>query len=164
MLTKDDLQNNLDRVHEWIRSADYKVSIFLAFQGLMTVLVITDLFERLSKSVLINVSLDSLLISIILITLSYSILKSFFALHPRLNLNTSRKSATYFHDISKRTLASFRRFIKKIDQEHYKQDLIEQIYYASKVAEYKYIHFREAMILFVVAFFFILLEYLLTLT
>ena len=49
MLTKNDLETNLERVHDWIKSADQKVSIFLAFQGVVLTLLFSSIFSWWDK-------------------------------------------------------------------------------------------------------------------
>lgn len=50
MIEKNDAEKNLVRVHEWTRAADQKISIFLAFQGVLLTLLFPMIFKSFQIS------------------------------------------------------------------------------------------------------------------
>lgn len=160
MLGKNDLESNLVRVHEWIRAADQKVSIFLAFQGV----VLTIIFPAVSSWVLVNVKNFSYTILVILTTafvlIGYSIYKSASAIIPRLAKDEKQKSITYFGDIAKFELENFKKNIKQMSTEEYENELIEQIHISSKIASRKHIQFRDAIFIFFGGMFLLAISFL----
>lgn len=42
-----ELENNLTRTQDWIKSADQKISIWIAFEGVLTTLISPYLFTRI---------------------------------------------------------------------------------------------------------------------
>jgi len=145
MLKITELENNLLIVHEWIKVADQKVSIFLAFQGI----VLTMLFPGTFSWVVQNISCFNfifIILSIGLILIGFY--KSISAIIPRLTKDDKKKSITYFGDIAKFDLAKFREAVKKISKEQYEDELIEQIHISSRIAIKKYSQFRGAIFYF----------------
>jgi len=150
MLTKNDLEVNLARIHEWTRSADQKVSIFLAFQGVVLTLLFTNIFSLVVDN-LKNLPCKTLSIILIIsgITLAgYSVYKSISAIIPQLNKDKKRKSITYFGDIAKFNYQDFRKEIKEINIDKYEIELIEQIYTSSKIVALKHSQLRDAIFSF----------------
>jgi hypothetical protein len=148
MIEKADLENNLQRIHEWTRSADEKVSIFLAFQGI----VLTLLFERVFSWTKNNFTLLCngyyvIAVIIALVLIAFSIHKSTSAIRPRLN-GGKKKSIIYFGHISSLDSESFKKEVKNTNQNDYEDQLIDQIYISSKIASRKHTQFRDALICF----------------
>jgi len=148
MIDKIDLENNLNRVHEWIRAADQKVSIFLAFQGV----VITFLFPKLlswSPRSLGSISWASILALLAgLIFLLYGLIKSVCALIPRLKKKTKGESFIYFGDIAEMNFGYFKKGLAKLDGKDYENELIKQIYISAKIAKTKHQQFGDSIISF----------------
>lgn len=148
MLNKNDLELNLNRVHEWIKSADQKISIFLAFQGVVLTLLFIKVFSWVVKN-LTNFSCINLLLLILgVIIVAYSIYKSFFAIMPQLNNSKKRKSLIYFKDIAEFDLDDFEKKVQEMSSDEYEKELIEQIHKSSGIATQKHLQFREAAFLF----------------
>lgn len=148
MLTQTNLETNLERVHEWIKSADQKVSIFLAFQGVVLTLLFTNIYSWVVNN-LTAFSIFNLIIFISgIVLIGYSFYKSTLAIVPCLIKDKKTKSITYFGDIAKSNINDFKKIIKKIDVEEYKNELVEQIYISSKIAVTKHSQFRDAIFTF----------------
>ena len=158
-MTKDDLEKNLDRVHEWIKAADQKVSIFLAFQGVVIVILmpyIQDLFSKY-QSVCSVYRMPLVLGSVVL--MSYGLLKSAMALIPRLK-NHIKKSLIYFGDISAMKIEDFKKDLENMSEADYKQQLIEQIHVSSRIAAVKHKQFKDSVLLFILGLGLFILIYL----
>jgi predicted CopG family antitoxin len=148
MLTKNDLESNLIRIHEWIKSADQKVSIFLAFQGIILALLFINVFSWIIKN-LIDFSCINLFLFILgIILVAYSIYKSLSAIIPRLNNGKKRKSIIYFGDIAKFDLDDFEKKVQEMSNNEYEKELIRQIHVSSKIAVQKHSQFRDSIFLF----------------
>lgn len=161
MLAKNDLETNLERVHEWIKSADQKVSIFLAFQGVVLALLFSGIFSWATEN-LKDLSCKNLLPFISgIILVSYSIYKSTSAIIPRLAKDKKKKSITYFGDIAKFDLGDFKKAIKETSTEEYENELTEQIYISSKIATRKHSQFRDAIFAFFGGMILLMLSFLL---
>lgn len=152
MLTKNDLETNLERVHEWIKVADQKVSIFLAFQGIILVFLLENIFSWTTKN-MENLSCKDLLLLVSGIVLTIlSVYKSTSAIIPRLTKTTTKNkkriSITYFGDIAELDLEDFKTAVKEISADAYENELTEQIYISSKIATRKHSQFRDAIFSF----------------
>lgn len=146
-MNSDELEDNLNRIHEWLRAADQKVGIFLAFQGV----VISLLFPKMAKWICINLLIFSWLEIILtifgLVLLSYGLTKSVVALIPRLKKNLP-KSIIYFGDIAEMRIDDFKEEISKLNGKRYEDELIKQIHICAIIAKKKHEQFRESIITF----------------
>lgn len=160
MLEKNDLDSNLLRVHEWIKAADQKVSIFLAFQGIALTIILSTIYDWMSSS-LINSSCANLaILAGSFVLFGFSIYKSISSIIPRLSKDSNSKSIIYFWDISQLELSDFRKRIKEINSEEYEDELINQIYISSKIASRKHSQFREAILIFCMSIVLLLISFL----
>lgn len=148
MLEKVDLETNLLRVHEWIRTADQKASIFLAFQGF----VLTLLFESVSSWIARYLSSAPYMILILVLAgttlIGFSVYKSISVVLPRLTKDGRKRSITYFGDIARFELSEFRKTLKEIQIDEYENELIDQIHVSSRIAAKKHVEFRDAIFAF----------------
>lgn len=149
MLTKLDLETNLQRIHEWIKAADQKVGIFLAFQGVVLTFLFAKIFSWATEN-LQTLPCNSLLLLIAgIILVNYSICKSISAIIPRLAKDKKKKSITYFGDIAKFDLGDFQKAIKETSVDEYESELTEQIHISSKIAVRKHSQFRDSLFVFI---------------
>jgi hypothetical protein len=140
MLETDTLEKSLERVHNWIRNTDQKVSIFLGFQGVLIGLLFKDVFSWIWKNYFL---LDCFLWSVLMISLGllvYSLYESATTIAPQLKNHHKEKSPTYFHDIAGMKLEEYRKVIQNMDSDAYKQELINQIHISSGICAKK--HFK----------------------
>ena len=151
MLTKNDLEINLTRTHDWIKSADQKVGIFLAFQGVILTLLFLKIFLWIMKN-WETFGYDAFFIISGIILMVCSIFKSVSAIIPRLNKGKgkekNKKSMVYFGDIAKLEFENFKKNIDKASAGDYRSELVEQIYVCSKIAWRKHVQFRDSIFLF----------------
>lgn len=143
-----DLEKNLDRIHEWIRAADQKISIFLAFEGVILTLLIPPSFNFFHKNLHYFSNIEIFLIASALILMAYSIIKSMIALVPRLNTKNEGKSLIYFGDIANFSLQDYKHAIAKMTNENYTEALAEQIHTSARIAMTKHVQFKDSLILF----------------
>ena len=145
-MNKTDLENNLDRVHEWIKSADQKISIWLAFQGIFLTIVAQPIVNILKSIKHIDLRTVIFLISLILI--SYSLYKTISAMSPRIKSNKHR-SLLYFGDIGSISIKKYKSKLKNYSDDDLINDLILQIHISSKIAIKKHKKFNTSLILFI---------------
>lgn len=156
MLEKIDLENNLNRIHEWIRAADQKVSIFLAFQGVVLTLLVPTVIQWFLKN-FNELSSYSILLSITATTLlSCGIYKSATAIIPRLNSKSKNKSLVFFGDIATFTPQDYQKAVNRMSDKDYSEALLEQIYISAKIAATKHSQFRDSVILFLMGVLFLI--------
>lgn len=160
MLEKSDLETNLARVHDWIKSADQKVSIFLAFQGVVLTILFTNVLPYLIENLDDFTCLNAFIHVVGIVLIGFSIYKSSSAIFPRLAKDTSRNSLTYFGDIARIDLKDFKKGIKDVSLEEYEGELIDQIHISSKIAVKKHVQFRDAIIAFFSGVLFVFIGFL----
>lgn len=151
MDNKDILEATLTRVQDWIKSADQKVSILFAVEGLFITLIFPS-SVLWTKSILQEGHCLSLLTGISgVVVLLFSLYKVSVAITPRLHRKGDAKSLLYFGDISKRKLADFKEKIKKLTPEEYDEQLAEQVHTSSRIATSKHEHLRDSLLAFMLA-------------
>lgn len=152
-MNNDKLRENLSTIQEWIKSADQKVSIWFAFQGIFLTFIMGYFFDFLSSSSnkLPSTIVFALLVSSILVLIGFSAYKSICVIYPRIK-NNSKKSLLYFGDIGNMTKKEFNYKLKNYSEKDYRKDLISQIYISSFIATKKHKNFRDSIICFVIGF------------
>lgn len=146
-------ENILNRVQEWIKSADQKVSIFLAFQSLL-ITIFLPIFSLENFYKILNCKFETLItiFSVAgIIFLVLSIFKSISAIIPRIGKKVPR-SLTYFGSIADMELSDYKKLSKNTDNKEYNDELLTQIHISSKIAKKKHVLFREAIIFFSIGF------------
>lgn len=160
MIAQDSLELMLNRVHDWIKAADQKVSIFLAFQGV----ILTILFSNFSSWEFTNLLtlsyLEFVLLMLSVILFVFSISKSISAIIPRLNMNRLKKSLTYFGDIAQMDNNKYSVMLKTASNNIYRSDLIDQIHISSKICTYKHKEFSNAIITFILGIILLLVDWI----
>lgn len=150
-MNKSDLEANLTRIQDWIKSADQKISIWFAFQGVFITLI-TPYF--LTKTFFVRLLTFCSSQIFILVTgfgfIAYGIFNSASALVPRLKNNTGKKSMIYFGDITSLNLDDFKKELNSYSESDYEEDLKRQIYISSKISSKKHKLFRNSIISFFV--------------
>ena len=115
MITKDELENNLNRVHEWIRAADNKVSILLALEGIVITLLLSDSLASYAKSFQYN-CWNIVFIIASLVLLFISAYKAVLAIIPRLSRKRKKLSLFYFGDVAEMDLKEYNKALKELDE------------------------------------------------
>jgi hypothetical protein len=159
MLKKTDLESNLLRIHEWIRTADQKVSIFLTFQGVILAIIFPDVFSWVSTNIKIFSDIDLVTFISAVVLIGYSLYKSTSVIIPRLNKDKEQKSITYFGDIANFKLTDFKKRIKQTSEEDYENEIIEQIYISSKIALRKHLQFKDVIFTFFIGIFLLIVDF-----
>lgn len=149
-MTTEQLEANLNRIHEWIRAADQKASIFLAL--VLGTLALGG--KDFSGFVISRFSSESVLLILALaisnVVLVWSIFKALMIIKPSVANNA--KSFTYFGRIAQVSLKDYRKTISRVNTEKYKDELVEQIHTSSKIARGKHRQLAEAVKLFCIYF------------
>jgi len=160
MISNEYLEKNLQRIHEWIRSADQKVSIFLAFEG-----VVLSFLYTITKRFVENKSnsLDGIFYSLLvtsIVCFGYSLLKLCFSLISRTkNTSKKKKSISFFGDIASLSEPEFKKIIKKSNNDTVGDDLVSQIYVSSVIAAKKHKIFQESLYLLFLSVSFLILAF-----
>lgn len=147
MLELETQEKNLDRVQDWTQNADQKVSIFLALTGAVSVFSLPYLFKVFPNNGFYGI----LLFSATLIFLFMSFYKSIKAIKPNISKSQKQKSMIYFGDIVTFTLDQYKNKLKDFSKEDYRNDLTNQIYICSKIANTKHSLFSDSIIYFVLS-------------
>jgi hypothetical protein len=146
MLKNDELEKILNRVHEWIRSADQKISIFLAFEGILVTLLAPSLMGWLRFAVRACRPFSFLLLCVGTGLIFYSFYKMIFeALMPRVSHALTARSVLFFGDIASFKLLEYQKRVEEINDDEMKTDFVSQIHVSSVIASAKHAKFKEAV-------------------
>lgn len=150
-----ELGDNLNRIHEWIKNADQKISILLAFIGVFLTLTIPQIGDWYieNSSNLTYLTNFSFIIAFGLTV--FSLIKLVTTLSPALDKKKYPKSLLYFGDIAKLEVEDFRENISTYTKDKFRNDLIDQIYICSVIAKNKHNGFGKALMFFLGAVTFI---------
>ena len=145
-------ETSLTRVHDWVKAADAKVSIWIAFQGILTAVispyVSTKIIPIITK-VHWSVS-GTFAISLILFCISF--IESISAITPRLNIaKSATKSLVYFGHIALMGFAEYDQKLSQYDEAKYILDLKQQIHISSQIALRKHREFRFSILFFFIS-------------
>lgn len=144
----EELESNLTTIHEWIKSADQKASIFVAISiGLLAFggnEYVNFMIERLANS-----PLWLILLSVIcIVTLGWSIVKALLIIKPSLSNNAT--SVTFFGHIAQWNLKTYRKKINAMNKKDYWNEITEQIVTTSKIAQKKHSELSESIALLLI--------------
>lgn len=160
MLVKEDLLHNLTRTDDWIRAADQKVSIFLAFQGVVLTILIPVLASWIKENYLIISCWQFYILGVGTAMVIAGIFKSTLAVIPRLKNKSHKKSILYFGHIAQFDLADYKKKISEISDDQYLDEVISQTYVLSIIALKKHQHFRGSILLFLIGLLLLLFGYI----
>jgi hypothetical protein len=162
IMSKEELENNLNRVHEWIRSADQKASIWLTFVGVYLTLTY-EKYVSLAKIVYSEIPCISFLYIISLILLIISLYKGFRVIFPKVSHN-KRKSLLFFGDIASISLDDYIDKLNKYNDKDFEKDIITQTHISAEISVSKHSNFKESIVYFLISLAVIVLVYLQTIT
>ncbi|MEO8785332.1 MAG: Pycsar system effector family protein [Candidatus Saccharimonadales bacterium] len=145
-MTTEQLETSLNRVHEWIRAADQKASIFLALVLGGLALGGNEFLGYLSTIFNDKPVWLATVLMLSTVILVWSITEALFIIKPSVANNA--KSFTYFGHISQISLSEYRTIVTEVSNIKYKDELIEQIHTSSKIARKKHEQLAEAVKLF----------------
>lgn len=151
-MTSDQLEKVLEQIHEWIRSADQKVSILLAFEGVFILAFIEKIANGLTAALNVPSCCLIFLYLLVFLFLILSIWKSIQTITPRLKHEHKKKSPIYFGDIAQISIESYQEKISTLSSADYSQELVKQIHTCSCIASKKHTAFRDALILLFISF------------
>ena len=155
-MNKDDLQYILSRNDEWIRGADQKVSIFLAFQGVVLTILLPGLYSWFSENYFILPCETLYLSGLGLVLMFFGIIEAAGVIIPRLNNTSPKKSFLYFGDIAGKDLSEYKKELNLVTNEKFEDELINQIHMLSKISTRKHRHFKYSIVFFLSGVFFLL--------
>ncbi len=161
MLTIDHCERILDRIHEWIRAADQKISIFLAFQGIVITLFVSSVAEWLRQAFVASDTLGSILLIGAIVSFCYSFYKIFRALIPQLVNVHVQKSMTFFGDIASIDLTTFSAKLNTTTEDDLRNDFIQQAFVSAKIASAKHVGFQTSVRAFLLGCGLVLAEWVL---
>ena len=154
MIDKNDLENNLNRIHEWIRAADSKVSILLALEGIVITLLLSDGFTDYVKGIQYNYW-NTIMVIASLVLLFVSAYKAVLAIIPRLKRKKKKASLLYFGDVAQMDLKAYEKAMKEMSEDEYVEHLLEQTHISSAIATSKHKHFKDSTLALVWSFVFL---------
>lgn len=148
MIEKNDAEKNLLRVHEWTRTADQKISIILAFQGVLLAVLFPMIFKWFWKNNPYFMAWEIIFLVMAGILLWFGIGKSFSAIIPRISNNAKKKSLTFFGHIASDSLSEYKSRLEEATEESIVDDLVSQTHFSAKIAQTKHSELRDSMISF----------------
>lgn len=152
-MTRAELENSLSKIHDWIRVTDQKVSVWLAFQGL--VIGISRPYILPEHFLAYFFSSDAWLKVILIagvVTLLLSLAKTILVLLPRLTKSRRKYSILYFKDICDMGMREYKRRVQRNTDRDLKEDLETQIYTCSVIASRQRSLFSDSIVYFVIGF------------
>ena len=147
-MTTPQLELALDRVHEWVRNADQKVSIFLAVQGILLTIVLSDSFSWVRDHWIELPNWSQLLLAAAVVLFILSIYRSVSTLLPKMRNTSPHKSMTFFVDIASMSLEEYSQVVQEDKDEDYRSDLVQQIHTSAVIARRKHVNVAQAISLF----------------
>lgn len=153
-MKKEELWKIYERNCDWIKFSDTKAGILLTIYGIIITIIYSnssDLYLVLNQSkILVFTS------TVVGITSIISVSFSFLCINPRLK-NTNIKSNIFFGTITKNhlNLKSFKESLKK---HKLKEDLQEQVYTTSKIADKKFKNITWSIRFFVLSLFILIIN------
>ncbi len=147
-MTTDQLERQLDRVHEWIRSLDIKISILAVLEvALVTTLATSykgSLVHIMNENLYFNFLLH-VVGGLLLFVGIYFLVKGLF---PKINNTSEKFSLTFFGDIAKIKPTNFKESILSANEQDLKLDFIQQIHVSASVASKKHVYFQKSITFF----------------
>ncbi len=141
------LQFELDKNTDWIKTADQKTSIYLAFLGFLVTLLSPKIILWIATH---QCPIDSWKLYIMALGLLIFIGGLFycvFALISKLKGNRKMKGLVYFGDIRQLEYHDYSKKIHAQSQEDYIEDLIEQVYTTAVIAYDKHTQFTNSVLI-----------------
>lgn len=151
------LEKQLLSVHDWIKSADQKISIaFALINGILIAVSIP-----LTKIILANISLITqpllfILLSEFIILYTISEIYALRALIPKITSEDSKSSLLFFGSIATLTSSQYKERIAKLSAMQLQNDYISQITICSEIALKKHSRLTGSLLSFAFAIFFLI--------
>jgi len=151
----------LASINGWISSADQKVSIFLALEGVIITLLIPNYLKSITDRFQTHTMQfwPGALIILTVLSLGYSIFRSLTVIFPR--LTNKACSHLYFGCIKNMDFNKFSRDMERMSENSYLKELYEQIHTNSKIANCKHEAFQHAIVAFIVGMLLCMVSYIL---
>ncbi len=147
-MKKDELEYLFSNVNRWINNADGKINIFIGIQLGVIGLLFFNFFDW-SKSAFSRMTLiESILFLIGILFVLWSIFHSLKGIFPILKSRGENGELVYFGAITKISLSKFRKLVSEATDKQYIDDLVEQIYTNSHIAQDKFESYKKAVISF----------------
>lgn len=152
-------ETNLARIHEWIRAADQKLSIFVALQAAL-ILGVTPLFltELSEKQAMAGWQLITAIVVAYLL-FAGGLISCLISLYSNLQVKQKGKketitedqlSLTFFNHIANMTSESYKKRMREMSRKTYEDELLSQVYVSAGIAAKKHRFFNASLILFVI--------------
>jgi hypothetical protein len=151
-MNKQDLENNLDRIHGWIKSVDQKIGIWLAFQSIFLTIITPYLIDKILSMHLLytNKRISVLFVGCALIIISF--FKVVLTFTPRISKTQRSKSILFFGDIADMGLDEFRKRVSSYSPSDFEDDLVSQSYISSVIVFKKFKFFQDSLLFFFIGF------------
>lgn len=145
MLKPTQIEKILDRIQEWIKAADQKISVLLAFQGVVLTLIAPKLLAWFRFAVAHGRLTSFSLLLLGSLALLAGVVHILRALIPSLKHVLPSASITFFGDIAGMKLADFKNAIAGANDASLKDDLIAQAYVSASIASKKHVRFVSSI-------------------
>ena len=143
----------LDNIKEWINNVDIKISILIAFMGVVLGYILIDsnidFIERIvttinNNSLSFSKIAKGLLVLLLYFNTIFSIIKLIYALKGKINIKEFKESGVtlnslvFYGSISKYNYEEFNKKIKNQTKQSNINDILSQVYINSKICNKKF--------------------------
>jgi len=143
----------LDNIKEWINNVDIKISILIAFMGVILGYILIDsnidFIERIvttinNNSLSFSKIAKGLLVLLLYFNTIFSIIKLIYALKGKINIKEFKESGVtlnslvFYGSISKYNYEEFNKKIKNQTKQSNINDILSQVYINSKICNKKF--------------------------
>ena len=145
MLKPTQMEKILDRVQEWIRAADQKISILLAFQGVVIAMFASKILIWVGDAVTCGGYWSFALLLLGPAGMAVGAVQILRALSPHVSHSLPKSSISFFGDIAKHTHVDYQNDVAAAGDNTYEDDLVSQTYASSVIANTKHSRFSSSV-------------------
>jgi hypothetical protein len=134
------LQEELKRISEWIKFADQKVAFLAVYYSALFGFIVANGDAAIQKLLYLNscvLLIDLFVILLGIVSFSFGVTLIISAIFPRLNNRLTNKSLFYYGSVSNMRFVDFKKKMTELSEDETKEQIIEQIYTNSVIADQK---------------------------
>jgi hypothetical protein len=139
------MEKILDRVQEWIKAADQKISVLLAFQGVVVGIFAPKILAWMRTCVSCDGYWSFSFLLFGSASMAFGAVQILRALSPRVSHTLPKSSISFFGDIAKRTLTDYQNDVAAAGDDAYKDDLVSQTHASAVIANAKHSRFSSSV-------------------
>lgn len=160
-MDREDKLRTLERVIDWVKTCDTKVSYVMTLQGVLLTIIFTsefiyDIGDTFTRKV--NISFDQnsitafvecIFLYATLLLIFTSLIHAYFSLTIRIDNKIHKQdsllieSILFFGSIQKYSYKDYKKRVQELTKEDFEEELDSQIYINSKVCYSKFYHYQK---------------------